>query len=106
LEKKFARSSVASRSVDALRPLFGRLAVEVLMVGLGVLPRMVDNAVAMIGRRIERVELQRNTGGIDDVVIRPRRDEHRKARTNGGLDTVKNSLSGPLFYPEELIEPV
>jgi hypothetical protein len=45
-----AGGSSAFRSADTGRSLFGRLAFEVLVVGLGVLPRMVDNAVAMIRR--------------------------------------------------------
>ena len=38
--------------------LFRRFAVEVFVVGLRVGAGMVDDAVAMIRRRIERIELQ------------------------------------------------
>ena len=48
----------ARRAVDSL---FRRFAVEVLVVGLRVLAGMVDDAVPMIRRRIERIELQWNT---------------------------------------------
>jgi len=41
----------------------------VLVVGLRVVTGMVDDAVPMIRGRIERIELQWNTAGIDDVVI-------------------------------------
>jgi hypothetical protein len=45
------------RAVDCL---FRRFAVEVLVVGLRVIAGMVDDAVPMIRRRIERIELQWN----------------------------------------------
>jgi hypothetical protein len=66
--------------VTAQRPAdssFGRLAVEVLAIGLRVGARMVDDPVPMVRRRVERAELQRNAAGIDDVVVRPRRNEDR-----------------------------
>ena len=50
-----------------------------LAVGLRVVARLVHNAVPMIRRRVKRVQLQRNTAGIDDVVIRPGRDDDREA---------------------------
>ena len=43
---------------------------------------MVNNAVPMIRGRIERIELHWNISGVDDVVIRPRRDEHGEACAN------------------------
>ena len=39
-------------------PLFRRFAVEVFVVGLGLGPGMVDDAVPVIRRRIKRVEFQ------------------------------------------------
>ena len=45
------------RPVDSL---FRRLAVEVFIIGFRVVTGMVDDAVPMIRRRIERVELQWN----------------------------------------------
>ena len=59
--------------------LLRRLAVEVFAVGLRVVAGMVDDAVPMIRRRIERIELHRNAAIIDDVVIRPGRDDYREA---------------------------
>src|SRR5450756_1035337 len=63
----------------AVNSLFCRFAVEVLVVSLRVLAGMVDDAVPMIRRRIERIELQWNTAGINDVVIRPSRDDYCEA---------------------------
>ena len=75
-------------------------------VGLRVVAGMVDNAVPMIRRRIERIELQRNTAGIDDVVIRPSRDDDRKARSDRCPDAVENRLTRARFHAEELVERV
>jgi hypothetical protein len=66
------------------------ITVEVLVVGLRGGAGVVDDAVPVIRRRIERVELQGNAAGVDDVVIRPRRDEDREAR----LDRRPNSSLG------------
>src|ERR1035437_8959095 len=62
--------------------LFRRFAVEVLVVGLRVVAGMVDDAVPMIRWRIERIKLQWNTASINDVVIRPSRDDYREARAD------------------------
>ena len=51
-----------------------------LVVGLRVVAGMVNDAVPMIRRRIKRIELQWNTAGVEDVVIRPSRDNYREAR--------------------------
>jgi len=56
-------SMPARRPAD---PLLRRLAVEVLVVRLRVGTGVVDDAVPMIRRRIERIELQLNIAGIDD----------------------------------------
>src|ERR1019366_6248486 len=61
-----AVGGLISAVVDSL---FGRLAVEMFVVGLCIIAGMVDDAVPMIRRRIERIELQWNIAGIDDVVI-------------------------------------
>ena len=86
--------------------LLRRLAVEVFVVGLRVVAGMVDDAVPMIRRRIERVELQRNTAGIDDVVIRPSRDDDREARSDRRPNAIENRLTGPLLHAKELVERV
>ena len=60
------------------------------VVGLCVGAGMVDDAVAMIRRRIERVELQRNTAGIDDVVFGPSRDDDREACFDRRPNAIEN----------------
>ena len=55
--------------------LFRSFAVEVLDIGLRFFAGMVDDSIPMIGRSIERIELQWNTAGIDNVVIRSGRDD-------------------------------
>src|SRR5450759_5410827 len=67
---------------------------------------MVDNAVPMIRRRIERIELQWSTAGIDDVVICPGRDEHGEARADRRPNAIENRLTGPLLHAKELVELV
>jgi len=86
--------------------LFRCFAVEVFVVGFRFGAGMVDDAVPMIRRRIERIELQWNTAGIDDVVIRPSRDDYREARSDRRPNTIKNRLTGPLLYAKELVERV
>ena len=51
-----------------------------LVVGLRVGVGTVNDAVPVIRRRIERIEFQRNIASIDDVVIRPSRDDDCEAR--------------------------
>src|SRR5450759_4670892 len=93
----------ARRAVDSL---FRRFAVEVLVVGLRRGASMVDDAVPMIRRRIERIELQWNTAGIDDVVIRPSRDEHGETRADHRANAIENGLARPFLHAKELIELV
>src|ERR1017187_5456821 len=99
----FALSSTARRAVDSL---FRRLAVEMLVVGLRVLAGMVDDAVPMIRRRIERIELQWNTAGINDVMIRPSRDDYCEASADRRPNAIENRLTGPLLHAKELVELV
>jgi hypothetical protein len=66
----------------------------------------MDNAVLMIRRRIERIELQWNTAGIDDVVIHPSRDDHGEARPDQRVDPIENDLARPFLHAKELIERV
>src|ERR1017187_7445012 len=67
---------------------------------------MVDDAVPMIRRRIDRIELQWNTAGIDDVVIRPGWDDDREAGADRRPNAVQNRLTGTLLHAEELVELV
>src|SRR5450756_911922 len=98
----FLRRS-AWRAVDSL---FCRFAVEVLVVSLRVLAGMVDDAVPMIRRRIERIELQWNTAGIDDVVLRSSRDKHGESRADHRANAIENGLARPFLHAKELIELV
>src|ERR1022692_1279218 len=93
----------ARRPVDSL---FRRFAVEVFVVCLGVAAGMGDDAVPMIRRRIERIELQWITAGIDGVVIRPGRDKYREARPDCRANAIENRLTGSLLHPKELVELV
>ncbi len=69
-----------------------------LVVGLRVVAGMVDDAVPMIWGRIERIELQWNLPGIDDVVIRPSRDDHPETRSDRRPDAIENCLTGTLLW--------
>ena len=86
--------------------LFRRFAVEVFIVGLRVGASMVDDAVPMIRRCIERIKLQWNIAGIDDVVIGAGRDDDREARSDRRPNAVENRLTAPLLHAKELVELV
>src|ERR1035438_1218687 len=86
--------------------LFRRSAIEVLVVGLRVGAGMVDDAVPMIRGCVECIELQWNTAGIDDVVIRPGRDEHRPACLDLRPNAIEHRLTGPFLHAKELVELV
>ena len=79
----------------AVGSLFRRFAVKVFVVGLRVGAGMVEDAVPMIRRCIERVKLQWNTAGIDDVVIHPGRDNYREAGADRRPNAIENRLTGP-----------
>jgi hypothetical protein len=78
----------------------------VFVVGLRVGAGMVEDAVPMIRRCIERVKLQWNTAGIDDVVIHPCRDNYRKAGADRRPNAIENRLTGPFLHAKELVELV
>jgi hypothetical protein len=86
--------------------LFRCFAIEMFAVGLRIGAGMMDNAVSMIRRRINRIEFQRNVASIDNVVIRPRRDDNCEARSNRSSHTIENRLAGSFFDTKELIERV
>jgi hypothetical protein len=67
---------------------------------------MVDDAVAMIRWRVERVELQRNAAGIDDVVSCASWDEYREARLDRCPNAIEYRFAGPLLDAKELVELV
>ena len=54
--------------------LFRSFTVEVFIVVFRFSTGMMDNAVPVIRRRVERIELKRSNTGIDNVVIRPSRN--------------------------------
>src|SRR5450756_1268397 len=86
--------------------LFCRFAVEVFVVGLRVGAGMVDNAVPMIRRCIERIKLQWNIAGIDDVVFSSSWDHDRVARFDRRANAVENRLTAPLLDAKELVKLV
>jgi hypothetical protein len=82
-------------SIRLVDSLFRRFAVEVFVVGLRVGAGMVDNAVPMIRRCIERIKLQWNIAGIDDVVFGSSWDHDRVARFDRRANAVENRLTAP-----------
>ena len=88
----------------AVNFLFSRFAIEVLVVGLGILSGMMDDAVPMVRRRIERIEFQWNTAGIDDIVLRPGRYNYREAGVDRRPNAIENRLTGPFLNTKELVE--
>ena len=77
-----------------------------LIVGFGLLTRVVRDAIAMVRRGVQRVELERSGARVDDVVACSRGDEHRESRTDGGRDAVESRFARALFDAEELVERV
>lgn len=67
---------------------------------------MVDDSVTVVGGRIERVQLERTRAGVDDVVVRPGRNEHGVSRADLGCDTIKDGFPAPFFDAEELVKVV
>ena len=86
--------------------LFRRFAIELLIVCLRVCPGMVDHAIPMIRGRIERIELQRNTPGIDDVVLSPSGDDDGKACLDRRPNAIENRLTRARLHTKELVELV
>ena len=76
---------------------FRRLTVEMFLVRLRFEAGMVDNAVPMIGRRIERMDPQWNTVGIDAVALSPGRDEQGLACADQRAKPVQNGLTSFSF---------
>jgi len=88
---------------EPIGPLLRRFAVEVFVVGLRRFACRVNDAVAVVRRRVERIEFQRAGAGVDDVMIRPGRDDDRVARTDRSSHAVERRLPGPLFDAKELV---
>jgi hypothetical protein len=86
--------------------LFRRLAVKVLVVGFRIVAGMVDDAIPMIRRRIERVELHWNSAGIDYIVVRPGRDHYCETCSDRCPNAIENRIARTLFHSKELVELV
>jgi hypothetical protein len=67
---------------------------------------VVENAAPVMGRRGEGVGLEGDAAGIDDVVIRPGRDDDRKTRLDRRAHTVKDRFTGSYRHAKELIQRV
>src|SRR3972149_573390 len=67
---------------------------------------MVDDTVSMIRRRIDRVEPQRDVAGVDDVVLRPGRNDYCEARPDLRPNAIEHRFTNSLLHAEELIERV
>src|ERR1051326_925897 len=91
---------------DVVNSLFRRFAVEMLVVGLCILPGMMDDTVSVIRRSIERIELHGDAAGIDDVVLGPSRDDYREPRTDRGSHAIENRFTGPILHAKELVKRV
>src|ERR1035437_717489 len=65
---------------------------------------MVDHTIPMIRRRIDRIELHWDTASVDDVVIRPSRDNHGKARADRSANAIENGFTCAFLDAKELIE--
>ena len=74
------------------------------VVGLRVGRGMVDDAVPIIRRRIDRIELQWNIAGIDNVVIDPSRDDYGEARSDRRPNAIENRFTGSLLHAKELVD--
>lgn len=77
-----------------------------LAVGLRVGPGGVDDAVTVIRWRVQRVQPHGRPAGVDDVVIRPGRDNDRESRSDLCGYTVEDGLARAGFHAEELVERV
>jgi len=71
--------------------LFTRSSVEVFTVGLRICAGRVDHSVSIVRRCIQRVELERNVPGVDDVSIRSGWEEHRDACADRRGNAIENS---------------
>jgi hypothetical protein len=86
--------------------LFGRPALEVLIVGLGIAACMVHYAVPMIGWSVQRIKLHGGFAGIDNVVMFPSRDHQSEACADSGSDSIQYGFPIPGFNAEKLVELV
>src|SRR5690606_17758520 len=86
--------------------LLGRPAVEMFFHALGVGLRRVHDAVTMLGRPVDRVDAERLSAGIDEVVTRAGRDDDGVIGPDRRRLAVDADLAGPPLDAEELIAVV
>jgi hypothetical protein len=103
-----SRSGLITRSSDGNAPKagksFGRLAVKMFVVSLRLLGGVVDNAISVLGRCVDCVELEWNASRVDDVVLRSSRDDDRGTGFYGGPRTINNRFPRSFLYTKKLIE--
>src|SRR3989344_2755317 len=81
--------------------------LKMLVVSFGLRFCLVDDAVAVVGRRVERVEFHRVCcRSVDDIVVGAARDNHYRAVREHVLLAVEHRLALPLFHPNKLVELV
>src|SRR3989338_1052124 len=81
--------------------------LKMLFVGLRLGFCFVDCAVAVVGRRVERVELHRVCcRSVDDVVVGAALDNHYRAVGERVLLAVEHRLALPFLHPNKLVELV
>lgn len=73
-------------------------------VGVRVGTSMVDDPVPVIGRRVERIEFQRDVACIDDVMLGSGRHDQREARPDRGPNPIENGFTTSLLDAKELVE--
>src|SRR5664279_4689434 len=83
--------------------LFRCFSVKVLIVCLRFSTGMVDDAVPMIRGRVDRIELHWNSAGIDNIVIRPTRDNNSEACLNCCPNAIDNRFTGTLLHAKKLV---
>src|SRR5512146_2479296 len=93
------RPSVVGRGAISL---LGRLAGEMLLQPLGILLGAMHRAVLVLGRSVQRVQLQRLVSDVPYVVPRAGGDDDRVVALDLGAAPVDRNLAFSLFHPEEL----
>ena len=64
----------------------------------------MNNAIAMVRRRVERIELQLDITSVDNVVIGSSWNDNGEARTNLSANAIQDCLTGTFLDAEKLIE--
>src|SRR5690606_29775372 len=82
----------------------GRGAVEMLVRGLRLLLGAVHRAFLVLGRPVERVELERLFARVDDVVTGAGRDQRRPVALDAGAVAIDDDLALAFLHPDELVD--